>query len=125
MKRRSFILGGMAAAWPVVARGQAQQQAIPVVGVLYQATTESTEAYLGLLRQGFRELGYIEGQNIVIAHLRASRAEQLPSLAAQLVSRKVDVIVASGSQAISAAREATRSIPLSWRRVAIPLQWDL
>src|SRR4051794_36955164 len=106
MKRREFILGGAAASWPVVAR--AQQAAMPVIGVLYQATTDTSETYLGLLRQGFRELGYIDGQNIVIEHLRASRAEQLPGLAAQLVSRKIDVIVASGSQAISAAREATR-----------------
>ncbi len=64
-------------------------------------------------RQGLRDLGYVEGQNIVIEYRHApDRADQLPSLAAEFVSLKVDVIVAAGSQAVRAAQQATRSIPI-------------
>src|SRR5437773_9804727 len=65
------------------------------------------------LRQGLRDLGYVEGQNIVVEYQQAGdKADRLPALAADLVGRQVDVIVAGGSQAVRAAQQATKSIPI-------------
>jgi putative ABC transport system substrate-binding protein len=97
MKRRAFIslLGGAAAAWPVAAR--AQQPATPVrqarVGVL--AVSPPTPAMLNAFREGMRERGYIEGQNLPI-DVRWSQGtfEQISALAAELVSANVQVIIA-------------------------------
>jgi putative tryptophan/tyrosine transport system substrate-binding protein len=107
MKRRQFIAGlGSAAAWPMVAR--AQRAAMPVIGILYQ----SSSPYISAFRQGLRELGYIEGQNIVVEDRPADRADRLPDLATELVGLKVQIIVAEGSQAVRAAQQATKSIPI-------------
>ena len=77
MKRREFItlVSGAAAVWPFSAR--AQPTKIPVIGVLYQASSSSILAF----RQGLRELGYIEGQNIFVEDRPADRAERLPGFA--------------------------------------------
>src|SRR5205823_6486357 len=90
MRRREFItlLGGAAVAWPLVARAQ-QQAKIPRIGFLGLALEISgVEA----LRAGLRDLGYIEGTNIVIEWRWAERVEELPELAAELVGMNVNVI---------------------------------
>src|SRR5688500_14917310 len=88
---------------------------IPRIGVLLNS---SGTANLQDLRQGLRELGYSEGQTIVLDVLSAEgRLDRLPTLAAELVRRKVDVIVASGPQGVGAARRATESIPIVMGRM--------
>jgi putative ABC transport system substrate-binding protein len=114
VKRRDFItlLGG-AAAWPVAARAQPRQ---PVLGYLNGVSfggataTQQTNA----IRQGLRESGYVEGQNVTIEYRSAEgQYDRLPALAAGLVSRQVDVIVAVGStNPAQAARAATSRIPI-------------
>jgi hypothetical protein len=81
----------------------------------------STEAFM----QGLRELGYVEGQNIIIEHRYAEgKYDRLPDLAAELVRRNVDVIVAAGgSPAIQAARSATRTIPIVMTAMIDPIAW--
>ena len=113
MRRREFIVGlASAAALPVVARAQ-QPSKLPVVGVLYQVSADTgSHPYIAYFGQGLREWGYVEGQNIIVERRPARRAEQLSEFAAELVRRNVDVIVAAGSQAVQAARQATRSIPI-------------
>ena len=111
MRRREFItlLGGAAVGWPLA--GSAQTQAkIPRVGyVLSAAPARGTEAF----RQTLRELGYVEGQTIVLELRWAEgRFERLPELVAELVGLKVDVLVAGGSPAALAAKNATQTIPI-------------
>ena len=99
---------------PVVAEAQHATK-ISRIGVLLNSPVTEN---LPDLRQGLRELGYIEGQTIVLDVLSAEgRLDQLPALAAELVRRKVDVIVASGPQGIGAARRATGSIPIVMGRM--------
>jgi putative ABC transport system substrate-binding protein len=106
MQRREFItlLGGAAAVWPLAAR--AQQQALPVIGMLVPSIRQDA------IRLGLRDLGYVEGQNIRVEYRPAEPADRLPGLAAELVSLKVDLIVAGGSQAVLAAQQATKTIPI-------------
>jgi putative ABC transport system substrate-binding protein len=111
VRRREFItlLGGAAVGWPLA--GSAQTQAkIPRVGyVLSAAPARGTEAF----RQTLRELGYVEGQTIVLELRWAEgRFERLPELVAELVGLKVDVLVAGGSPAALAAKNATQTIPI-------------
>src|SRR6266545_8217332 len=96
MRRREFItlLGG-AAAWPLTAR--AQQPSIPVIGLLGAAPASAYASRVSGLRSGLRELGYVEGRNVAIEFAWASSPAQLPELAAQLVDRKVAVIVTGGN----------------------------
>jgi ABC-type uncharacterized transport system substrate-binding protein len=109
VKRRAFItlLGG-AAAWPLVAR--AQQPAIPIVSIV---AGRSPEARLGsAFRKGLNEIGYIEGQNVTVEyHWLEGQYDRMPSLMADLVGRRVDVIAALASSAALAAKAATNTIP--------------
>ena len=120
MKRRAFItlLGGAAAAWPLAAR--AQQPKVWHVGFL--APVPPTPAMLSALRDGLRERGYVEGQNLSI-DVRWSEGsfEQNPGLAADLVRSNVDVIVAWSSPAVFAARRATSTIPIVMASVGDPV----
>jgi putative tryptophan/tyrosine transport system substrate-binding protein len=113
VNRRSFItlLGG-AAAWPVAAR--AQQQAIPIVGFLGSTPAGPYAAIVAAVRQGLKETGFVEGQNLAIEYRWAdNQLDRLPALAADLVSRKVAVIVTSGSVPPAlAAKAATSTIPI-------------
>ena len=112
MRRREFIalLGSSAAAWPLAARGQ--QSKIARIGVLYIGTADA-ELFKKELREGLRELGYIEGQNIAFEFRSAEgKLDRLPELAADLVRLKMDVIVALYVPPSLAAKQATRDIPV-------------
>ena len=106
MKRRQFItlVGGAAAAWPFAARAQ-QSKPIPRIGVLWHAGNEQEEAiYLGALRQGFSEIGYVEGKHFVLENrFAAEQYERYGPLAAELVAANVDVLVAVTTMAARAA----------------------
>ena len=97
MRRREFIAGlGSAAAWPVVARGQ--QPTMPVVGFLSTQSADDPKNSIVAFLQGLKETGYVEGQNVAVEYRRAeNQFDRLPALAADLVRRRVAVIVASGT----------------------------
>jgi len=112
MRRREFItlLGGAAATWPLAAR--AQQSKMARIGALYIGTADA-ESFKKELREGLRELGYVEGQNIAFEFRSAEgKLDRLPELAAELVRLKVDVIVTLYVPPTLAAKQATREIPI-------------
>jgi putative ABC transport system substrate-binding protein len=119
--RREFItlLGGAAAAWPLAAR--AQQSRLPRIGALV-LTSVDAQAFGKELSDGLRELGYVEGQNFALEVRSAEgNADQLPELAAELVSLRVDVIVAVYTPCALAAKRATTTIPIVMAAVADPV----
>jgi putative tryptophan/tyrosine transport system substrate-binding protein len=115
MKRRQFItlVGGAAAAWPLAARAQ-QIKSIPRIGVLWHAGNEQEEEiYLGALRQGFSDIGYVEGKHFVLENrFAAEQYERYDPFAAELVASKVDVLVAVTTTAARAAQRAITTIPV-------------
>jgi putative ABC transport system substrate-binding protein len=124
LQRREFIAGlGCATAWPVVARGQ--QQAMPVIGLLYSGlapTPKNKEAFL----RGLQEQGYTEGRNVTIEYRFAdNQYGRLPALASDLVGRRVSVIVAQGLMPALAAKKATNTIPIVFGVVGDPVKSGL
>jgi len=127
MRRRKFItiLGG-AAAWPLAARAQPTKK-IPKVGVLWHAGSAEEEAiYLGALKQGFNDLGYIDGKTIALEHrFPNEQPERFASLAVELAALPVDVLVAVTPLAALAAQRATTTIPIVFILVPEPVESKL
>jgi putative ABC transport system substrate-binding protein len=123
MRRRDFIalLGGAALAYTPTVR--AQQSAVPVLGFLHSASPDAYGSQLSIFRESLKEFGYIEGQNLAIEYRWAKdQIARLPMMAAELVERKVSVIVAGGSPASAlAAKSATTTIPIVFMNAADPV----
>ena len=122
MKRRDFItlLGG-AAAWPLTARAQ-QAGKLPTIGYLGSATPATQGEWVAAFVQRLRELGWIEGRTIAIEYRWAEgRSERFAEIAAELVRRKVDVIVTSGTAVVVAAMQATSVIPIVFAAAGNPV----
>ena len=126
MNRRKAItlLGGAAATWPLAAR--AQQAAMPVVGFLRSTPAAGFEYLVNALRQGLNDVGFVEGKNVAIEyHWADNRPDRLLGLAADLVSRQVAAIVASGTETAQAAKAAATTTPIIFVIGADPVRTGL
>ena len=124
--RRQFIsvAGGAAVTWPFAAR--AQQPALPVVGVLAPTSAEDSVERIAAFRQGLQQAGYIQGQNVVVEYRYAQgQYDQAPKLAADLVARRVDVLVAATLPLALAAKAATTTIPVVFSLGDDPVKYGL
>jgi len=123
MRRRDFIKGiAVSTTWPLAAR--AQQPQMPVIGFLGTSSPDLYAIRLGVFREGLKEAGYVEGQNVAIEYRWAHDVvERLPALAADLVQRRVNVIVAaSGTPGAVAAKAATTTIPIVFAVAGDPIK---
>jgi putative ABC transport system substrate-binding protein len=127
MRRREFltVLSGAAVAWPLAAR--AQQPAMPVIGLLSIPSLEGSADLLRAFRRGLKETGYVEGENVAIEYRWAeNQIDRLPALAAELVRRRVAVLVANGGFPASfAAKAATTTIPIVFIAAEDPVRRGL
>jgi putative tryptophan/tyrosine transport system substrate-binding protein len=126
LRRREFItlLSGAAVAWPLAAG--AQQRATTVIGFLRPSMAAGSEHIVTALRRKLSELGYVEGDNLTIEYRWAgNQDDQLPALAANLVSHRVAVIVASSTLAAIAAKGATSAIPIVFVIASDPVEAKL
>jgi putative ABC transport system substrate-binding protein len=125
MRRREFValLGGAAAAWPLAAR--AQQPAMPVIGFLRSATLADVPHFVTAFRQGLREAGFVEGQNVAIEFRSAeNHPNRLPVLVADLIRRPVAVFVGN-SEAALAAKAASTTVPIVFVIGSDPVRYGL
>ena len=126
MQRRQFIalLGGTVAAWPLAVR--AQQPAIPTIGFLRSTLPDASTDLLVALREGLKETGFVEGQNLTIEYRWAeNQQERLSALAADLVRQRCVVIVAGGVNAAFAAKAVTATIPIIFATGVDPIKSGL
>jgi putative tryptophan/tyrosine transport system substrate-binding protein len=125
MRRREFIAGlGGAAAWPLAA--PAQQAALPVIGWLDWRLARAPRNFIDAFLSGLAEMGFAEGRNVSLEYRYAEdHAERLPMLAAELVRRNVALIAAPSAQSATAARAATRSIPIVFTAESDPVEIGL
>jgi putative ABC transport system substrate-binding protein len=125
MRRRQFIAGLSATALPLAAR--AQQSAVPAIGLLsFQSAEGEYENVTVPVLQGLKETGYVEGQNLAVEYRYAeNQLDRLPVLAADLVRRRVAVIVVSGTEATLAAKAATLTIPIVFATAGDPVALGL
>ena len=113
MRRRQFItLISGAAAWPLAAPAQ-QQPKVWRIGMLETISAELNAENLGAFRQGLRDLGYVEGQNLILDYRSADgNAKRFPNMVTELVRLNVDLIMTKGTPAALAAKNATNTIPV-------------
>src|SRR5258708_9198191 len=122
MRRREFLgLAGGAAAWPLSAR--AQQPGLPVIGFLHSLSSSYIERFAPAVRQGLSESGFVEGQSVAVEYRSAEgQYDRLPALVADLVGRKVSLILAAGgSDPGKVAKAATTTIPIVFVSAADPV----
>jgi putative tryptophan/tyrosine transport system substrate-binding protein len=115
MKRRRFItlLGGAAVGWPLAARAQQRPAKMPTIGFLHPASPEPSADRPRAFRQGLKEEGFVEGENVAIEYRWAdNQNDRLPALASELVRREVAVIAAGGNNSALAAKAATTTVPI-------------
>jgi len=123
VRRRDFIKGivGSTVVWPLAAR--AQQSAMPVIGYLGPGSAQSDAFRVTGFRQGLKEAGYVEGQNLTIEYRWAEdHIDRLPALAADLVRHQVVVIVATSASASLAAKAATKTLPIVFETAGDPVK---
>jgi putative ABC transport system substrate-binding protein len=123
MRRSDFIkaIAGLAAIWPHATRAQHPRK-LWHIGILETVSPALNEANFGAFKKGLRELGYTEGEDYAIEYRSAGgRASDFPRLAAELVERKVDLIVTRGTPAALAAKKATWTIPIVMAAIGEPL----
>jgi putative ABC transport system substrate-binding protein len=119
--RREFITLLGAAAWPLAARAQSPGK-VWRIGILETRSIATNARNLDAFRQGLRELGYVEGRNLIIEYRSADgRAERFPELAAELLRLNVDVLVTRGTPAVLAAKQATTTTPIVMATMGDPL----